>query len=139
MCKYDTSSAASIEMATFLTKFFQGLYHDDVGGTGDYNTGKYTAPDGTVKTDLAGDPATPSASRTSTPVGATATRTSPTTPQPTDDTNTLASTSGSGTTASATLASVTSSSKTAGATGFYAGAGAGAVAGALGVVVRLVL
>ena len=125
-------------MVTLLTKFFQGLYHDDVGGTGDYNTGEYTAPDGTVKTDLAGDPATPSASRTSTrPVGATIT--SPTTPQSTDDTNTLASTSDSGTTASATVASVTSSSKTAGATGFYAGAGAGAVAGALGVVVRLVL
>jgi hypothetical protein len=40
-----------------------GLYHDDVGGNGDYFSGKYTGPDGRVQTGT-GTPG-PTASRTS--------------------------------------------------------------------------
>lgn len=54
-----------------------GTYHDDVGGTGDYNTGVYTAPNGVVQTGTSAPESTQSRAATSAEeTSASATRTS---------------------------------------------------------------
>lgn len=123
-------------MITNLTRFILGLYHDDIGGTGDYNTGEYTAPDGSMTTDVVGAGATPTSSTRKTGSVAAASTTS----LPTSTSGRAATTSANDaeSAASATSASVTTSSRAAGAEGLHARAGAGVV-GALGLVVGLVL
>jgi hypothetical protein len=50
-----------------------GLYHDDVGGNGDYFSGKYTDPNGKVQTGTAGASATTGTRVVSTRVVSTST------------------------------------------------------------------
>ncbi|KAE9368963.1 hypothetical protein N431DRAFT_486384 [Stipitochalara longipes BDJ] len=115
-----------------------GLYHDDIGGTGDYNTGEYTAPDGSMTTDLVGATATPTATTTS-PGRTGGSLASSTLVRSASSTRKVTSASSIGSATSVTPASVTSSIRSAGAEGFHTGAGAGVIVGALGLVVRLAL
>jgi hypothetical protein len=98
-----------------------GLYHDDVGGNGDYYSGKYTGPDGKVQTGTSAATATPVKSSSPTSQGTRSTA------------PVQASSAGAASaSASSAAGSVISPS---GVAGFYLGANVGLVGLVAGLVV----
>jgi hypothetical protein len=110
-----------------------GLYHDDVGGNGDYFSGKYTDPNGKVQTGTAGASATTGTRVVSTRVVSTSTAAQTQTTRSSSSAPGLASAAGAASAAASSGAALAMAPT--GVAALYLGANVGLVGLVAGLVV----